>query len=128
MAGGSMSAFSQERGAETGLAWKGGKESEMSYNEPNDPAPAPLELRERAVKQLSKRRDFRVHALVYVAVNAFLVVIWAVTIGPDGFFWPIFAIGGWAIGLVAHWYDAYRGGEFGEEAIQHEMDRLAHLH
>jgi hypothetical protein len=33
-------------------------------------------LRERAVKHLKKRRDFYGHVMVYVLVNAFLVVIW----------------------------------------------------
>jgi hypothetical protein len=36
-------------------------------------------LRERAIKRLKKRRDFSGHLLVYFLVNAFLVVIWAVT-------------------------------------------------
>lgn len=36
-------------------------------------------LRDRAIKRLKKRRDFSAHLLVYVLVNAFLVVIWALT-------------------------------------------------
>ena len=34
--------------------------------------------RERAVRQLKKRHDFYGHIFIYVLVNAFLVVIWAV--------------------------------------------------
>jgi len=37
------------------------------------------ELRDRAMKQLKKRRDFRGHLLVYLLVNGFLVVIWALS-------------------------------------------------
>src|SRR5262252_5711940 len=37
-----------------------------------------LTVRDQAVTQLKKRRDFHAHLLVYVLVNAFLVVIWAV--------------------------------------------------
>jgi|GEM_PF-4576840 len=33
--------------------------------------------RDKAVQQLRKRRDFRGHLLIYILVNAFLVVIWA---------------------------------------------------
>lgn len=98
----------------------------MTYEPITPPGPAAgSDLRERAIKQLRKRRDFRTHLLIYVLVNTFLVVIWALTTGTGGFFWPAFPIFGWGIGLVAHWYDAYRGDEFGEEAIRHEMDRLA---
>lgn len=47
---------------------------------------------------------FRIHAAVYIAVNIFLVVIWAAT--SDGFKtmpWFVFPLGGWGIGLVAHY-------------------------
>jgi 2TM domain-containing protein len=37
--------------------------------------------RDIAVAQLKKRRNFRGHLLVYVLVNTFVVVIWAVTDG-----------------------------------------------
>jgi hypothetical protein len=58
------------------------------------------ELREQAVTSLKKKRDFKSHLFIYIAVNVLLVVIWAVT--SDGFFWPIFVIGGWGIGLADH--------------------------
>jgi 2TM domain len=77
---------------------------------------------ERAVQQLKKRRDFRGHVLVYVLVNAFIVVIWAVT-GVHGFFWPVFPIGGWGIGLVMNAWDVYWRREITEEDIQREMGR-----
>lgn len=84
------------------------------------------ELRERAVRRLKKKQDLRGHLLVYALVNLFLVVIWAVTTGTDGFFWPIFVLAGWGIGVVANIYDVYFGGEFGEEDIQREMHHLSH--
>jgi hypothetical protein len=80
-------------------------------------------LRERATRNLKKRRDFHAHLLVYVLVNAFLVVIWAVTT-PGGFFWPIFPLVGWGIGVVMNAWDVYRPAEFDEEQIQAEIDRL----
>ena len=40
-------------------------------------------LRDRAVKQLKKRRDFMSHLLVYVLVNSFIVLIWAITNSVD---------------------------------------------
>ncbi len=61
--------------------------------------------RDAAIAQLKKRRDFRGHVLVFVLVNTFLVAIWTVTDG-HGFFWPIFPIAGWGIGLVMNAWDA----------------------
>jgi hypothetical protein len=80
-------------------------------------------LRERAIKRLKKRRDFSGHLLVYVLVNAFLVVIWAMT-DPNGFFWPVFPIVGWGVGVVMNAWDVYRNDEFDEEQIRREIERL----
>ena len=82
------------------------------------------DLRERAIKRLKKRRDFHGHVLVYLLVNAFLVVIWAVT-SPGGFFWPIFPMVGWGIGVVMNAWDVYFAEDFGEEDIDREMQRLS---
>jgi hypothetical protein len=83
------------------------------------------ELRRLAVSRLRKKRDFGAHALAYVLVNAFLVGIWMLT-GPDGFFWPMFPMFGWGIGLAFHAWDVYAQPVPTEEQIRHEMDRLAH--
>lgn len=83
-------------------------------------------LREQAVKRLKKRREFTAHLLIYVMVNAFLVTIWAVT--SHGFFWPIFVIVAWGIGLVMNAWDVWRGEEFTEDEISREMARLRGIH
>ena len=80
-------------------------------------------LRDRAIKRLKKRRDFFAHLLVYVLVNAFVVAIWALT-NPDGFFWPIFPLAGWGIGVVMNAWDVFLNDEFDEEQIRREMERL----
>ena len=85
------------------------------------------DLRERAVKQLRKRHDFRGHLLTYTLVNSFLVVIWAMT-NSDGFFWPIFPIVGWGIGVVMNAWDVYLSEDPTEDAIAREMEHLAHKH
>jgi hypothetical protein len=84
-------------------------------------ADEPNELRTRAIAALKKKREFHAHLLAYVSVNLSLVVIWAM-IGP-GFFWPLFPILGWGIGLAFHAWDVY-GGEPSEHRIRQEMDRL----
>jgi hypothetical protein len=81
------------------------------------------DLRERALLRLKKRRDLGAHALVYAMVNGFLVVIWLMT-STGGFFWPMFPMVGWGIGLVMNAWDVYRGEDFDEDQIQREIVRL----
>ena len=81
-------------------------------------------LRKRAIKRLKKRRDFFAHLIVYVMVNTFIVVIWAMT--SKGFFWPIFPMVGWGIGVVMNAWDVWWGDDFAEDKIEREIDRLAH--
>ena len=78
--------------------------------------------REQAVKRLQKRSEFWTHVTAYVLVNAMLVVIWLVASG-GGFFWPIFPMFGWGIGLFFHGMDVFRR-PWSEERIRREMDRM----
>ena len=78
--------------------------------------------RNTAVPQLKRRRDFRGHLLVYALVNAFLVVIW-VAAGGHGFFWPVFIIAGWGIGVVMNAWDVYWRPQITEHDIQREIER-----
>jgi hypothetical protein len=80
-------------------------------------------LRERAIKRLKKRRDFVGHLLVYVMVNGIVVTIWAMT-NSHGFFWPIFPILIWGIGVVMNGWDVYRGDTFSEDQIRREIEQL----
>ncbi|HWC36249.1 MAG TPA: 2TM domain-containing protein [Mycobacteriales bacterium] len=91
----------------------------------NDLAFNEMQLREQAVARLKKQRDFKAHLLVFFLVNAFIVLIWAMT-DSGGFFWPAFPIGFWGIGVVMNGWDAYRHEEFSEVAIHREMERLTH--
>ena len=79
------------------------------------------ELRQAAIKRLKDKRDFTAHVLAYVMVNALLVVIWAST--SAGFFWPIFPLFGWGIGLAFHAWDVYSKPATAEK-IAAEMERL----
>lgn len=47
-----------------------------------------------------KLRRFYTDALIYVIVNIGLILIWAIAGG--GYFWPIWVIIGWGIGLGVH--------------------------
>lgn len=94
----------------------------MAINETTESDQAAVS-RERAIKRLKKRRDFYGHLLVYALVNGVLVAIWAVT-DLHGFFWPIFPILGWGIGVVLNAWDVYRNDAFSEEQIQREIEHL----
>ena len=80
-----------------------------------------LERREAAIKRLRERRDFWTHLVTYIVVNAFLVVVWFVT-NDGGYFWPVWPIAGWGIGLLIHAFETFRR-PIGEDAIRREMER-----
>ena len=41
-----------------------------------------------------------------------------------GYFWPIFPIVGWGIGVVMNGWDVYLNDDFDEEQIRREVERL----
>ena len=80
------------------------------------------QLREQALASLKRKAEFRTHLIVYILVNALLIVIWAVTSG--GFFWPMFPMVGWGVGLGLHAFESYGQRGPTEDRIQREIDRL----
>ena len=56
-------------------------------------------------------------------MNSFLVVIWALTM-PDGFFWPVFIMVGWGIGVVMNAWDVYFAEDFDEDQIEREIEHM----
>lgn len=79
------------------------------------------ELRNRALKRLKAKRDLQAHILAYVTVNLMLVGIWWVS--GVGFFWPIFPILGWGIGLAFNVWDVM-SPEPDPARVREEMERL----
>lgn len=79
-------------------------------------------LRELALGRLKKQADFKLHAMIYLLVNGFLVIIWWMTGVP--FFWPVFPIFGWGIGVAANWWDAYLRAVPTESEIRAEVAKL----
>jgi len=82
----------------------------------------PDDTRALAVRRLRKKAEFRNHLLAYLVVNAAIVVIWTMT--GSGFFWPVFPMLGWGIGVLFHAQDAYGHQEITEADIRREMARL----
>jgi hypothetical protein len=83
----------------------------------------PDDLRQTAITRLGQKRDLQTHVLAYVLVNLALNGIWLLT-NPGGFYWPMFPLLIWGIGLAFHIWDFFVGKTPSEEAIRAEMDRL----
>jgi hypothetical protein len=83
------------------------------------------DLREMAITQLRKKRDLQAHLLAFVLVNLLLNGIWLIT-NPGGFYWPMFPLLGWGIGVAFHAWDVYVPEKPPEDRIRREMERLSH--
>jgi hypothetical protein len=104
---------------------------------PEDPSPSTVtppapegtrpaseaELRDLAFRRLKKRQDFRAHLVVYVVVNGFLWLLWALT-SSDAFPWPIFVTLGWGIGVVMNAWDVYGRRDITAADVDREVAKL----
>ncbi|MGV1007675.1 MAG: 2TM domain-containing protein [Dermatophilaceae bacterium] len=88
----------------------------------DQPAPYDDVLRQRALKSLKAKQDFRAHLTSYLVVNGFLVALWAVT--GRGYFWPIWPILGWGIGLLFHGLSLRWSDSPTQAQINAEADRI----
>lgn len=84
----------------------------------------PSDSRAAARKRLEEQRGFVPHLIVYLVVNAGLVLVWAMTIGPDGFFWPVFPIVFWGVGIVLHAWSAYFSKPITDADVDEELERM----
>ncbi len=83
-----------------------------------------VDEREVARRRVQNRRDFTSHLVAYVVINAFLVGVWTVT--GAGYFWPVWIIGGWGVGLVLHAWDAFLRRPVTDADIDAELARHPH--
>ena len=79
------------------------------------------ERREAAVKRLKAKREFWQHVVIYVLVNAMLIVVWSVT-NNGGHFWPLWPLLGWGIGLAMHAWETFQK-PISDEAVRKEMEK-----
>lgn len=84
----------------------------------------PTDSRAAALKRLSERRDFGSNIVAYVVVNLALVAIWYFT--GRGYFWPVWILGCWGIGLVLHAWSIWGRRPITEEDVRREMTHLQH--
>jgi hypothetical protein len=77
--------------------------------------------REAAMERVKAKRDFRTHLAVFIVINTFLVAIWAVS--GAGYFWPIWPIAGWGVGLALNAWTVYYQRPITEDDVDREMER-----
>ena len=83
-----------------------------------------VELRRLAIRRADMKLAFRSHLMAYVTVNAGLVAIYLMTSFGD-YFWPIWPMLGWGIGLAAHAAAVYTDGEgIRDRMIAEELEKL----
>lgn len=71
-------------------------------------------------KMARKRAAFKRSLSVYVFVNAFLIGVWYFSSSPQSYFWPIWPILGWGIGLLFQYLSAFQGKNFFSEEEEYE--------
>lgn len=80
------------------------------------------QMRHQAIRRIRERQQFYVHFAFFLAMNAYLVFAWARSGAP--FFWPIWALLGWGIGIFGHASHVFGWQRpISEERIQRELDR-----
>jgi hypothetical protein len=82
---------------------------ELPHVQVRDPA-SPEQRAQANALERKRKRELRNSIASYVIVNSFLVAIWLVTSLASGeilFFWPIFPLLGWGIGVASQAWKVY---------------------
>ncbi len=83
------------------------------------------DLREKAETRVKQRIALLSNLGTYVIVNAFLVVVWALS--GAGYPWFLWVMAGWGIGLAFHAFNYFigkRSDATRERMLQKEMEKL----
>jgi len=110
----------------------------MDSNQPHEPDNefTPQESLQLISKTMDKVRDeklwriakkrvaFKVNLLVYIIMNLMLIALWYFTTGASSYFWPIWPILGWGLGVLFQYIDAYWNNNlFSEEKEFEKLKR-----
>lgn len=77
--------------------------------------------REAAITRLKAKRAFQSNVVAYIAVNAILWAIWAIS--GFGYPWPIFVSGFWGLGLAMHAWSVWGQKPITEADVEREIQR-----
>lgn len=68
------------------------------------------QVKDELLWQIARRRaGFKRSFISYIVVNAFLIGVWYFSSGSNSYFWPIWPMLGWGIGIVMQYAGAYHG-------------------
>jgi len=83
------------------------------------------DMRSAALESLKRKKGFKQYLVVYVLVNAGLIIAWAMS-DPRPGFWPIWPLFGMTTALVVTGWNAYGGGSrpITDKQVDEEMRRL----
>ncbi|GAA1990215.1 2TM domain-containing protein [Catenulispora subtropica] len=76
---------------------------------------------DRAKTRVEKKRKYRADLVAYVVINAFLIVVWAIT--GRGYFWPGWVLGAWGVFLLLSAWDLFFRREVTHEDVERELRR-----
>jgi hypothetical protein len=88
------------------------------------------EIRKLAQSRVAHKKGFFIHLTVYIVINIFLVIIWAVTSSISHFWFPwfVFPLAGWGVAVIFHCLNVFvfpkSGSDWEQREIQKEMDRI----
>jgi 2TM domain len=68
------------------------------------------DLRELAIRELRRKREFRDHLGWFIFINVVLWMIWAVDGAETDDLWPAWVTGIWGVFVVSHGWRVYRVG------------------
>lgn len=82
------------------------------------------EIRKIATGRVRAKKGFYSHLTVYILINLMLVAIWFFT--GAGYFWPMWVMLGWGIGLIINGVAVFSKRDSGWEKreIEKEMDKI----
>jgi hypothetical protein len=93
------------------------------YRDQPDDSPDQDPFRAQAVRRLHRKRGLQGHALSFVLVNLLAVSLWWF-LSPRAFFWPLYLLVGWGVGLAFHAWAVCAPSELDEDRVQREIDRI----
>jgi hypothetical protein len=65
-----------------------------------------VQVKKKQMSNHQKQQEFKLHLITFIAVNGFLILLNLFT--SPGYFWAIFPLLGWGLGLFLHWMKVYK--------------------
>ena len=87
------------------------------------------QTKDEALWGLARRRAaFKRSLITYIVVNIFLVAVWYFTSGSESYFWPIWPVLGWGLGVAMQYAGAYHGNKIFTAEAEYEKLKLKQQH